>query len=277
MAVYFNYVNVVQGRFPNNEADYVPADKLIASSPGPFKEPNWDTFQLIFESNEDLFNLQIIKKWWDDEYPNNWAQLVIEFFPYSQMDREMDDHLFSLKYVAQLINDMNFRRVIIYDPHSNVLPALINHSRVIYPVVDMIVDEKFLNDDILPWDLLFYPDNGAAKKYSEILNEPYRFGNKKRNLKTGEIEKYEIIADREDIEGKSILIIDDLVMGGKTFVEAAKALREMGAREVDLYVTHLMPQSREFYRTKANGLIDNIFTNDSLGLIPAFATNELRP
>ena len=197
------------------------------------------------------------------------------------MDREMDGHLFSLKYVAQIINDMNFREVLICDPHSNVLAGLLNHCSISYPVIDFIEDEDFMldEDEKFPWDLFFYPDNDAAKKYSELLDDkyPYRFGNKKRNLKTGKIEKYEIIADKEDIEGKSILIIDDLVMGGRTFVEAAKALREMGAKEVDLYVTHLMPQAREFYRTKGNGLIDNIFTNDSLGLIPIFDTEEPRP
>lgn len=279
--VTFNGINVVQSRFPNNEVDYISANRMEASRPYPFSEPAWDEFYLIFESNEDLFNLQVIKKWWDDVWPNNWARLVIEFFPYSQMDREMDGHLFSLKYVAQIINDMNFREVTICDPHSNVLAGLLNHCSIKYPVIDFIEEEEFMldEDEKFPWDLFFYPDNGAAKKYSELIDSkyPYRFGNKKRNLKTGKIEKYEIIADKEDIEGKSILIIDDLVMGGRTFVEAAKALREMGAKEVDLYITHLMPQAREFYRTKASGLIDNIFTNDSLGLVPIFNIEEPIP
>lgn len=279
--VTFNGINVVQGRFPNNEVDYISADRMKSSRPYPFDEPAWDEFYLVFESNEDLFNLQVIKKWWDDVWPNNWARLIIEFFPYSQMDREIHEHLFSLKYVAQIINDMNFREVVICDPHSNVLAGLLNHCSIKYPVIDFIEEEEFMldEDEKFPWDLFFYPDNGAAKKYGELLDSkyPYRFGNKKRNLKTGKIEKYEIIADKEDIEGKSILIIDDLVMGGRTFVEAAKALREMGAKEVDLYVTHLMPQARKFYCTKADGLIDNIFTNDSLGLIPVFNTEEPRP
>lgn len=274
--VKLNGCNVVKGRFPNNEVDYEP----WSFSPFPMclSTDSWNTFTLIFESNEDLFNLQIVKKMYDDRYIGNAkTRLDIHYFPYCQMDRPMDSHGFSLKFVTQIINELKFDMVEVYDPHSNVLPALLNHCKVYYPIKDFLLGEAFSNGG-LPWDLLFFPDNGAAKKYSEVLSaEKYRFGNKKRNLDTGEIVCYEVIADKEDIEGKRILIVDDMVMGGRTFVEAAKALREMGASQVDLYVTHLKPESRKFYNSKGNGLIDNIYTADTLGLIPIFNTPEPRP
>ena len=212
-----------------------------------------------------------MKKRWDDagwNFKKEKCCLKIKYFPYCQMDREMPTHLFSLKYVAQIINELKFDNILVCDPHSNVLPALLNRCEVEYPVKKV----KFDN-----YNLLFYPDNGAAKKYSEILDMPYRFGNKKRNLDTGEIVCYEVIADKADIEGKRILIVDDMVMGGRTFVEAAKALREMGASQVDLYVTHLKPESRKFYNSKGNGLIDNIYSADTLEMIPIFNTPEPRP
>ena len=264
--VKLNGCNVVKGRFPNNEVDYVN----ICTSKEDSKE-RWDVFELIYESNEDLFNLLVMKKRWDDaawNFKREKCCLKIKYFPYCQMDREMPTHLFSLKYVAQIINDLKFDNILVCDPHSNVLPALLNRCEVEYPVKKV----KFDN-----YNLLFYPDNGAAKKYSEILDMPYRFGNKKRNLDTGEIVCYEVIADKADIEGKRILIVDDMVMGGRTFVEAAKALREMGASQVDLYVTHLKPESRKFYNSKGNGLIDNIYSADTLEMIPIFNTPEPRP
>lgn len=262
----FNGENVVKGRFPNNEVDY----ENICTSKEENKE-RWDVFELIYESNEDLFNLLVMKKRWDDagwNFKKEKCCLKIKYFPYCQMDREMPTHLFSLKYVAQIINELKFDNVLVYDPHSNVLPALINRCEVYYPVTKC----KFDN-----YNLLFFPDNGAAKKYSEILDMPYRFGNKKRNLDTGEIVCYEVIADKADIEGKRILIVDDMVMGGRTFVEAAMALREMGASQVDLFVTHLKPESRKFYNSKGSGLINNIYSPDTLGLIPIFNTPEPRP
>ena len=273
--VKLNGYNVVKGRFPNNEVDYGP----WSFSPFPIclSGDSWYTFTLIFESNEDLFNLQIVKKMYDDCYIGNAkTRLVIHYFPYCQMDRQMDSHGFSLKYVAQVINELKFDVVEVYDPHSNVLPALLNRCKEYYPVKDFLLDETVTNDGF-PWDLLFYPDNGAAKKYSELIDKPYRFGNKKRNLDTGEIICYEVIADKSDIEGKRILIVDDMAMGGRTFIEAAKALREMGASQVDLYVTHLKPESRKFYNSKGNGLIDNIYSADTLEMIPVFETPEPRP
>lgn len=263
--VTFNGVNVVQSRFPNNEVDYVSANRLKATCPAPFEEPCWDEFKVVYENNEDLFNLQVIKKWWDDAYPNNWARLVIDFFPYGQMDRDTGAHLFSLKYVAEIINDLNFRAVYICDPHSNVLPALLKHCHVNYPVEDYLLDEYYSNPgEKIPYDLIFYPDNGAAKKYSEIIDLPYRFGNKKRDLRTGEIILYEIIAEEEDIKDKRILIVDDICAGGRTFREAATVLRKMGAKKVDLYITHMMPQSKDFYNSNADGIIDEIHTADTL-------------
>lgn len=273
--VKINGYNVVKGRFPNNEIDYGPWSFL--PFPVCLSGDSWYTFTLIFESNEDLFNLQIMKKMYDDRYIGNAkTRLVIRYFPYCQMDRPMDSHGFSLKYVAQIINELKFDVVEVYDPHSNVLPALLNRCEEYYPVKDFLLDEIVTNHGF-PWDLLFYPDHGAAKKYSELIDKPYRFGNKKRNLDTGEIVCYEVIADKADIEGKRILIVDDMVMGGRTFVEAAKVLREMGAAQVDLYVTHLKPEARKFYNSKGNGLIDNIYSADTLEMIPVFETPEPRP
>ena len=268
--------NVVKGRFPKNEVDYEPWS--FTPFPISLSSDSLNTFTLIFDSNEDLFNLQIAKKMYDDRNIGNAkTKLEIHYFPYCQMDRPIDTNGFSLKYVAQIINELKFDIVEVYDPHSNVLPALLNHCKEYYPVKDFLLDETVINDGF-PWDLLFYPDNGAAKKYSELLDvKKYRFGNKKRNLDTGEIVCYEVIADKADIEGKKILIVDDMVMGGRTFVEAAMALREMGASHVDLYVTHLKPESRKFYNSKGNGLIDNIYSADTLEMIPIFNTPEPRP
>ena len=268
-----NGINVVKGRFGNNEVDYTPLQSELFLN-------DTNVFNLVFESNEDLFNLMVVKKWADDYcyfQHNKRSRLIIKYFPYSQMDREMNSHLFSLKYVAQIINDLKFDEVVVWDPHSNVLPALLNRCRLYYPIHSFLEAEVNCNDG-LQWDLLFFPDNGAAKKYSEILDvKKYRFGNKKRNLDTGEIVCYEVIANKEDIEGKKILIVDDMVMGGRTFVEAAKSLREMGASQVDLYVSHLKPEARKFYNSKGNGLIDNIYSADTLDVIKIFETPEPRP
>lgn len=261
-----NGQNIVQGLFPNSEVDYVERLKMSAF--------DVDVFELVFESNADLFNLIVTKEWWDRNRvfsADRKTILKAHFFPYSQMDRDMAGHMFSLKYIAGIINNLKFDSVEIFDPHSNVLPALIDNVDIVYPVCHYFRKHR-------EYDLLFYPDQGAAKKYSEVMPYmPYRFGNKRRNLETGEIIAYDVIASETDIKDKKILIVDDICMGGRTFKECASALRNMGARAVDCYITHLMPQARQFYRTKCWGLCDNIYSADTLNLINCFNVDEPTP
>lgn len=246
--VKFNGVPIVAGVFPNNERYYSPLRDT-------FSKEKTQIITVIFEGNQDLFDALIYKKYLDN-LGYTKVVLNIPFMPYGQMDRNMPDKMFSFKFFAQLINDANFYRVRFCDPHSYVMDAAIQNSQVWYP---------FLPGNVV-YDLFFYPDNGAAKKYSEIYSVPYRFGNKKRNLDTGEIIKYEVIADREDIFNKDILIRDDICMGGRTFKEAAKALKEMGAKRVDLYITHLMPQAENFYKNYKDYGIDNFYSENTLNM-----------
>lgn len=250
--VLFNKENIVIGRFPNGERQYLNLSELLRYSPS-------NVITLIYENNEDLFDLAIVKNWFDDNAINGaTVDLRMEFCPYGQSDRQMGNTMFSFKYFANFINSLNFNQVIIYDPHSPVMSAALKKCLVEYPMFGVNLDN---------YDLLFLPDNGAAKKYSEIyVNKPYRFGNKKRNLDTGEIICYEVIANKEDIEGKKILMRDDICMGGRTFQEAAKVLLNMGAQQIDLYITHLMPQAENFYLNRKDYGISNFFSNNTLKL-----------
>ena len=252
--VYFNDEMIVGGIFPNKEIYYRPihADNLRQWDEDTLPWNTPQDIRVIFEDNSDLFDALLYKKYLDDKGYQK-IRLIIDFLPYGQTDRAFSDKIFSFKYFAQLINDANFDEVIFYDPHSRVMEAAIDRARVIYP--------RIFED----YDLYFYPDNGAASKYSEICPKAkYRFGNKKRNLDTGAIIKYEVVADREDIEGKKILVRDDICMGGRTFQEAAKALNNLGAAQVDLYITHLMPQARDFYENHEEYGITNFYTANTL-------------
>ena len=252
--VLFNGEPIVTSIFPNKEKQYKTIGTL-GTKP---------TFTLIFEGNEDITDLLIYKKYIDDTFPfaKDGIILIASFCPYGQADRQFGEHIFTFKYFAKLINDANFKTIYITDPHSNVMCAALDRCVVCRPEADNIRHPEGID-----YDFFFYVDNGGEKKYREIYpDKPYRFGNKKRNLDTGEIISYEVIADPDEIKGKNILIVDDLVIGGRTFKEAAKALKNMGAARVDLYITHLMPTAENFVRSerfKEDG-INEIFSLNTL-------------
>lgn len=158
--------------------------------------------------------------------------------------RFSEDNSFDLKLIAEIINDCKFKRVEIFDPHSDVALAMINNSvRVssfgyVQKAASDLVERKLLEDGHYgKGDLvLVSPDAGAYKKvfdYGTQLGLPVMAAVKHRDLE-GNVELKFI----GDVSGKDCLIVDDLCDGGYTFIVLADALRKQGARRVYLYISH---------------------------------------
>lgn len=91
----------------------------------------------------------------------------------------------------------------------------------------------------------------------------YAFGVKRRNWETGQIEGLDIIGDPEKIKGKTILIVDDICSRGGTFFHSAKKLKEMGAGDIYLYITHC--ENTILDGDILNGeLIEKVYTTESI-------------
>lgn len=236
--------------FPNNE-------RILETKN--FNSNDDFEIELKYELDTDISILVMCKKYLDDVFNKPKVTLIMKYVPYSRMDRKIEGFMFSLKYFCQLINDLNFYKIIVLDPHSNVATALLD--RCVELEISHYINKILLAVDI---DYIFYPDNGACKRYSEILKlpVPYFFGNKKRNLQTGEIIEYELM-DCPNIQNKNILIIDDLCAKGTTFYNAAIKLKEQKANNIFLYVSHC---ENTIYKGKMlkSKLLEKIFTTDSI-------------
>jgi len=175
-------------------------------------------------------------------------KLFSPYIPYGRQDRICDGgESFSLKVLSDLINGMNFEEVYTISPHSNVTNVLIKNLKEIS--INGYVRGHFLGKMDGYNSVLVAPDLGAVKRTQElakvflkgrdantIVQElPIIISNKKRNLATGEIVGMEIFGD---VANKKCFIFDDICDGGRTFVELAKILKEKGAKELYLFVTH---------------------------------------
>lgn len=196
----------------------------------------------LYEKDEELVTLIYITKQLKRlERLGIKLRLIMPYIPNARQDRVKNDgDIFTLKYFADIINDLKFYSIHVFDPHSNVATALINNIRVYRS--DIIVEAKiremideYGEDSVM----YFYPDEGACKRYSTEtpIVMPYAFGVKKRDWETGEIKKLDIVCD-ENIEGKNILIVDDICSRGGTFYHSAKALKEKGVNDIHLCVSH---------------------------------------
>jgi ribose-phosphate pyrophosphokinase len=225
MAVYINGKIIGNECYPNNERIY---KEIIPES---FSEI---MVELKYETDIDLMVLQMVKQYLDDVYPNKFKYLMMKYVPYSRMDRKIDGYMFSLKYFANIINSMDFDSVLVFDVHSKVTKELINNVYELTPIY--YVSNVFKAEKI---DYVLYPDKGAMSRYSEMfqLSVPYFNANKKRDLNTGKIIGFEL-ENCPDIKDKNILIIDDLCAKGGTFMASAQLLKDQGAKDIFLYVSH---------------------------------------
>jgi len=218
------------------------------------------TIEMKYTTDIDISMLSMVKRYIDDTIENPEVTLIMKYVPYSRMDRNIQGYMFSLKYFCKMINDLNFHKVMVLDAHSNVTIALLD--RCVEIDVDQYINKVFNKVNI---DYVFYPDTGAQKRYSETLMTRRKsfYGNKKRNLNTGDIISYELVDCPEDIQDKDILIIDDLCAKGFTFYNAAQKLKEKGADKVYLYVSHCENSIYKGELIKSD-LVDKVFTTDSI-------------
>lgn len=245
-----NNQEVKFNRFPNNES-YIDVQALELLT-------NDYTIILKFESDEDLIHLYFLKKYLDEKKLQ--GNLIIPYLPYSRMDRTEDLRLFTLKYVTKLINDMNFNKVEICEPHSDVSLALLDRVHVKNTTLE--ITKKVMSENLGKDLYIVYPDAGAEKRYSKHIKSKYLTCTKERDFETGEIIRLEI--NLENVEsGFTAIIVDDLCSKGGTFDLAAKRLRDIGAIEIILVVTHC--ENTIFDGNLLdNNLINKIYTTNSI-------------
>lgn len=223
------------------------------------------TIEWRYESDDELVTLIYVANHIKEKGGHNGMILVMPYIPNARQDRvKHSTDVFSLKYFAQVINSLGFKRVDVWDPHSAVAEALINNLNVMSPL-SAIRNALHCIDD--PNIVLYYPDEGAMKRYSALVEKPYVFGIKKRSWETGEIQGLELAGDKELVKGKNVLMVDDICSAGGTFYYGAKELKRVGAKNVYLYVTHC-ENTIHSGKLLTEDLVQRVFTTRSILTVP---------
>lgn len=214
-----------------------------------------------FENNEELIAVYFLSKHLR-EHGVKKLDLVMPYIPNARQDRvKREEDVFTLKYFSEMINEMRFDNVYVLDPHSDVACALIDKVKKL-PVVPYIKEAIKKSGIDKEKDILFYPDSGSQKRYSEMILFPNAFGIKRRDWESGEIKGLDVAGE---IPKKpfNVLIVDDISSFGGTFYFSAKKLKELGAEKIYLYVTHCENSILEGKLIKS-GLVDGIYTTNSI-------------
>lgn len=221
----------------------------------------------IYQDNAEMFYLMLVKKHLDKYFTNVNYYLFMPYIPNARMDRvKNDDEVFTLKYFCDFINSLNFTGIYVLDAHSDVSVALLNNC-INYNPKDYIKDAiKQISNDIV----LYFPDAGAAKRYSDLFPElMYCYGEKKRDWKSGKILGLEIRNNGIDLNDKMVLMIDDIIAYGGSLFYSANALKEVGVDKIYAYATHtensiLDRNKGTLIKSLENNTVERLFTTNSL-------------
>lgn len=182
-----------------------------------------------FEHEGEIMHLAQIR----DLFRGANMRLHMTFMPYARQDKRVSNETtFAMLTFANVINSLNFLSVSALDVHNEKeCQYQFSNFYNVEPTKYIDLTKKAVKPDII-----CFPDAGARERYKLTVRHPHIIiAQKVRNQLTGVIESITISGD---VKNKSILIIDDICDGGKTFTEVAKVLYGANAREVNLYVTH---------------------------------------
>jgi len=215
----------------------------------------------------DIMELLLVKNAVDQipHYRKKGVILNMPYIPYARQDRVCNPgEALSIKVFCDLINNMNFDKVIVADPHSDVAPALLNNCVVISQQEILQKFEGLKNKFSKKEITLVSPDAGAEKK---ILKVAQHFGGleilhatKIRDTTNGQITSTELIAPFV-IGDKDFLIVDDICDGGMTFIKLAEEIKKFQPKSISLYVTHGI--FSKGYLPLLEAGISEIYTTDS--------------
>jgi len=184
---------------------------------------------------------------------------VMPFYGYARQDRKSKSREpITAKLVANLIEAAGADRVITMDLHAPQIQGFfdipVDHLYAAPLIVNYFINKKL--DDIV----VVSPDVGGvtrARSLATKLDAPLAIIDKRRP-KPNVSEVMNIIGD---IENKNCIIIDDMVDTAGTLVNAAKVLKDMGAKDIYVACTHPVLSGPAFERIRDSVIKELIVTN----------------
>ncbi|MCD8385727.1 MAG: ribose-phosphate pyrophosphokinase [Bacteroidales bacterium] len=184
---------------------------------------------------------------------------VIPYFGWARQDRKDKPRVsIAAKLVSNLLTTAGVDRVITMDLHADQIQGFF----------DIPLDHLYASSVFIPYIqslhlpnlVIATPDVGGAKRansYAKYLDVPLVLCHKQR-AKANVVEKMTVIGD---VEGKDIILIDDMVDTAGTITKAAELMVENGATSVRALCTHAIMSDPATERVNASPLQEIIFTN----------------
>ena len=164
---------------------------------------------------------------------------VIPYFGYARQDRKDEGRVpITAKLVANLITSAGANRVLCMDLHAAQIQGFFDIP-VDHLAATKVFCDHFTNRDDMKGDnmVIVSPDVGnvkVANMYAGLLDAKLAIIDKRRESGSEVVSKRLI----GDVEGKNVLMVDDMISTAGTICEAAKLVTDQGATKVIAAATH---------------------------------------
>lgn len=193
--------------------------------------------------------------------------LVIPYFGYSTMERAvLSGEIVTAKTRARLLSAIpksnRGNKVLLFDLHAEGIQYYFEHD--LYPV--HVYCKSIVNQAALEYGddnfVMASTDAGRAKWVESLAND---LGVNaafilKRRLKG---DHTEVSAINADVDGKTVIIYDDMVRSGGSIVNAAQSYKNAGAGDIYVITTHGLFVNDGINKLKKSGLIKKLICTDS--------------
>ena len=185
---------------------------------------------------------------------------VLPFFGYARQDRKDQPRVpITAKLIANLLVTAGANRVLTMDLHASQIQGFFD-----VPVDHLYASTVFF-DYLKRFSeraaVVISPDVGGIKMaaaYADMLNLPFGFVAKRR-MDASNVEAMNLVGD---VDGKMVLLVDDLTESAGTLRAAANLCRQHGATEVRAAVSHAVLNQKGYERL-AEGFLNELITTDS--------------
>ncbi|WP_163327780.1 ribose-phosphate diphosphokinase [Desulfurobacterium thermolithotrophum] len=198
---------------------------------------------------------------------------VIPYYAYGRQDRKVNPRdPISAKLLADILTVSGINHVVVIDLHARQVEGFFDIP-VDHLQARPVLSEYFLSVGLGGEDtVVVSPDIGGvarARNFAKVLGSPIAIIDKRRP-KPNVAEVMNIIGE---VEGKRAVIIDDIIDTAGTIVNAARAIKERGAKEVYTACTHPVfsgPAVERLSKAVKEGVIKEVVVTDTIPLREKF-------
>lgn len=203
------------------------------------------------------------------------VKAFVPYFAYSrQGKRYLDGECLSSIMIAEILQNLGLNALYTINIHDKDLL-----SKYEIPVFDLTAagePAKYFAAKVLRDPFVASPDDRKeaitrARYAASIIDADYTFFSKWRDRHTGEITTFE---KKINVQGRDVIIIDDIISTGKTAANAAKLLKKQGARRVFVGVSHALLRGDALNVLEEAGVVEIVGTDS---VVNEFAKVSVAP